>query len=73
MEGIAKKLHVDEKGYGTGELMVIFVGLAGLALTVFSFLGNMFMGSEEGEAVGGILGGVADRLKEVIEGVAASE
>ena len=73
MKKIVGKLHVDEKGYGTGELMVIFVGLAGLALTVFSFLGNMFMGGEEGEAAGGILGGVADRLKEVIEGVAASE
>jgi len=60
------KLIVDNKGYGTGELMVIFVGLAALALTVFNYLGEVFMGDD---GSGGILGGVESKLDEVLEGV----
>lgn len=68
-----RNLLRDNTGYGTGELMVIFVGLAGLALTVFAVLESMFLGGSDGEVHDGILGGVGERLEEVIGGVGSTD
>ena len=66
-----KQFKDDEKGYGTGELMVIFVGLAGLALAVSSYLLYMFTGSiapptEPVGGLGGVLGNVEGKIQDAI-------